>query len=255
MQEGTERLTEREKETLRLLARGHDAKSVAIQMGLSVHTVNERLRTARQKLGASNSRAAARHLMELECNDPKNLGDKLLGEVVPDGSVHKSPRSNNHQGYGLALGIGGVAMLVLVAAVLFTGVSGPETSPTRASPVSAPAVQASADEFTTDSLAWLALLDDRRWNDSWQSAGAIFKARLSSDAWATSARAVRDPLGPVVSRTLQSAQPTTSLPGAPAGEYWVAQYQTSFANKSNAIETVVLAREGSAWKVVGYFIR
>lgn len=59
-----EALTEREKETLRLLAAGHDAKSAAVQLGLSVHTVNERLRAARRKLGVSSSRAAARRLLE-----------------------------------------------------------------------------------------------------------------------------------------------------------------------------------------------
>ena len=42
--------TEKEKQTLRLIVRGHDAKSLARHLGLSVHTVNERLRDARRKL-------------------------------------------------------------------------------------------------------------------------------------------------------------------------------------------------------------
>ncbi|MFN4186361.1 MAG: DUF4019 domain-containing protein [Hyphomonas sp.] len=33
------------------------------------------------------------------------------------------------------------------------------------------------------------------------------------------------------------------------------QYQTSFGNAPGAIETVALMREGSTWKVIGYFIR
>ena len=33
-------LTEKEKQTLRLIVRGHDAKSVARSLGLSVHTIN-----------------------------------------------------------------------------------------------------------------------------------------------------------------------------------------------------------------------
>lgn len=60
------RLSEREKAVLRLLARGHDAKSAAQALGLSVHTVNERLRDARRSLGASSSRAAARALAQAE---------------------------------------------------------------------------------------------------------------------------------------------------------------------------------------------
>ena len=46
-------LSEREKEALRLLLVGHDAKSIAGTLGLSVHTVNDRLRDARRKLGVS----------------------------------------------------------------------------------------------------------------------------------------------------------------------------------------------------------
>ena len=33
-------LTEKEKETLRLIVRGHDAKSMAAEFDLSVHTIN-----------------------------------------------------------------------------------------------------------------------------------------------------------------------------------------------------------------------
>jgi hypothetical protein len=46
-----------------------------------------------------------------------------------------------------------------------------------------------------------------------------------------------------------------SLPGAPDGDYEVVQFQTSFANKAAANETVVLSLEASGWKVDGYFIR
>src|SRR5262245_57702439 len=64
MQDDLQKLTDREKETLRLLLAGHDAKSAARFLGLSVHTVNERLRDARSKLGVSSSREAARRLAE-----------------------------------------------------------------------------------------------------------------------------------------------------------------------------------------------
>ena len=55
-----EALSEREKETLRLLLQGYEAKSIAKHLGLSVHTVNERLRASRRKLEVSSSREAAR---------------------------------------------------------------------------------------------------------------------------------------------------------------------------------------------------
>ncbi|WP_347340723.1 LuxR C-terminal-related transcriptional regulator [Sphingomonas sp. CROZ-RG-20F-R02-07] len=61
-------LNEREREVLRLLTQGHDVKSAATSFGLSVHTINERLREARAKTQSSSSRGAARLLAEIEAS-------------------------------------------------------------------------------------------------------------------------------------------------------------------------------------------
>ena len=47
-----------------------------------------------------------------------------------------------------------------------------------------------------------------------------------------------------------------SLPDAPAGKYVVLQFDTSFANKKEAVETVTprLDADGT-WKVSGYYIK
>ena len=66
---------------------------------------------------------------------------------------------------------------------------------------------------------------------------------------------IRQPLGGVSSRTIQSTTKATSLPGAPAGDYEVIQFLTNFANKPGAVETVALSHEESGWRVSGYFIR
>jgi DNA-binding CsgD family transcriptional regulator len=80
------RLTDREKEVLRLILLGHDAKSIARERGLSVHTVNEKLRSARHKLGVSSSREAARLLHGFEGGGPNNLGYKEIGVEPAAGS-------------------------------------------------------------------------------------------------------------------------------------------------------------------------
>ena len=77
-------LTEKEKQTLRLIVRGHDAKSIARSLGLSVHTINERLRDARRKMAVSSSREAARLLLEAEDDKaglptPESFGDARIG--------------------------------------------------------------------------------------------------------------------------------------------------------------------------------
>jgi DNA-binding CsgD family transcriptional regulator len=73
--------SERESQILRLLNSGHDAKSVARTLDLSVHTVNERLRSARHKAGVSSSREAARLLAQQE--GPKPVVYNAFG-VAPD---------------------------------------------------------------------------------------------------------------------------------------------------------------------------
>lgn len=57
---GKGQLSAKEIEVLALIAQGHDAKSAARRLAVSPHTIYERLRRAREKLGVSNSREAAR---------------------------------------------------------------------------------------------------------------------------------------------------------------------------------------------------
>ena len=93
MTAGIHTLTEKEKETLRLLVSGYDAKSMARHLGLSVHTINERLRDARRKMAVSSSREAARQLREIEHRTPQILADKALGEAaaLPDVEDQTTP--------------------------------------------------------------------------------------------------------------------------------------------------------------------
>jgi hypothetical protein len=104
--------------------------------------------------------------------------------------------------------------------------------------------------------SWLNLVDSGHYAESWKDASSLFKAAVSEDQWEQQLRGVRTPLGALISRRLQSAQYTTHLPGAPDGEYLVIQYDTSFADKKSAVETVtpMLDKDGR-WRVSGYFIR
>ena len=49
--------------------------------------------------------------------------------------------------------------------------------------------------------------------------------------------------------------PSTTLPGAPDGEYVVFQFDTAFQNKAMAVETVTFVRDADGlWRAVGYFV-
>jgi DNA-binding CsgD family transcriptional regulator len=126
-------LSEREKETLRLLLKGHDAKSIARDLGLSVHTVNERLRASRRKLGVSSSREAARLLSGFEQGKPKLLVDEEIGVARDGGDVNKDARRNGRHGvlHPRALTIGGtlIMSLIITAAMLAWAGGGAEPGP------------------------------------------------------------------------------------------------------------------------------
>lgn len=67
-----ETLTDRELEILRLLTAGHTVKSIAVRLGRSEASINERLRDARRKTGIGSSRELARRL------DAQKVWDKRI---------------------------------------------------------------------------------------------------------------------------------------------------------------------------------
>jgi hypothetical protein len=111
------------------------------------------------------------------------------------------------------------------------------------------AAQKSAEE-------WLALVDAGSFAESWKTAAEYFQTAVSQDQWEHTIVTVRKSLGDMVSRKFQSAQYTKSVPGAPDGEYVILQFDTSFANKKESVETVtpMLDPDGK-WKVSGYYTK
>ena len=108
----------------------------------------------------------------------------------------------------------------------------------------------------TSAAAWLALVDAGKYGESWDAAASFFRSRLTRSEWEAALDKVRRPLGKLVSRRVRAAQYATSLPGAPAGEYVVIQYETRFAEMPSATETVTPMKEkDGSWRVSGYYIK
>lgn len=104
--------------------------------------------------------------------------------------------------------------------------------------------------------AWLAGIDAGQYGQSWQEASSYFRGSITDRKWSDILHAVRMPLGAVVSRNVTGAEPHTSLPGAPDGQYLVMTFATSFAAKQAAVETVTFVRDqDGVWRAVGYFIK
>jgi hypothetical protein len=112
------------------------------------------------------------------------------------------------------------------------------------------------DEAQKAAEQWLSLTDTGDFSESWKTAAEYFQAAVPLEQWQRSLDAVRKPLGEVVSRKFKSAKYARSLPGAPDGEYVILQFETSFARKADAIETVTpMLDKGGRWRVSGYYIK
>lgn len=101
------RLTDNEKECLRRRLRHQTAKEMALELGISPHAVEKRLKMARAKLGVSSSLEAARLMAASEGyqRTGPQAADLAAAEIACNGGSSRKP-------------IGVVAMGILVTAII-----------------------------------------------------------------------------------------------------------------------------------------
>lgn len=112
-------LGDKELEILRLLAAGHTVKSIALRLGRSEASINERLRDARRKTGIGSSRELARLL------DAQENRDKKI-DLSPHGSAADGAVQPPHMGGARSKGT--IIMLIalpLAAVGLFFAAANP----------------------------------------------------------------------------------------------------------------------------------
>jgi DNA-binding CsgD family transcriptional regulator len=251
MTPGYQALTEKEKETLRLLVCGYDAKSMARHLGLSVHTINERLRDARRKMATSSSREAARQLREVEGESPQSLGDKQLGDAPASDAAQAIPQPAQGDGNWCQIGwiVGGLVMTFSLALLALSALSGPTQAPANPpTATSAVLVTPASEKAVTDAARqFLLLLDRDDWSASWQATHQSFKLLNTVEWWSQASNNVRGKVGPIKSRELM----TVDFAPAPPNGYWTVKFRASYGKKASVIETLSLASEDGGWKVVG----
>ncbi len=101
---------------------------------------------------------------------------------------------------------------------------------------------------------WLAFTDRLDGEASWGASGAKFRAMMPAERWSVALREARGPCGAMQQRTGEATHFATTLRGFPDGDYAVVVFRTAFANKTGAVETVTLEREGGSWRVIGYSV-
>lgn len=121
MQAAISRLTENEKECLRRRLLPQTAKEMAIELGVSPHAVEKRLKMARTKLGLSSSLQAARLLVQAESQSGSQALVPHAADLVIDPArlhitLHPSERRWWYPGGRRRWWIGGIAMSITIAA-------------------------------------------------------------------------------------------------------------------------------------------
>ena len=118
------------------------------------------------------------------------------------------------------------------------------------------AAQAPEDAAQRAAEEWLELMDNEKYDESWEQSAKLFRGAVTKEQWRQTASGARKPLGKLVSRKLKSRQYAEQLPGAPDGKYVVIEFDTEFENKASAVERVTpMLDPDGAWRVSGYFIR
>jgi len=148
------------------------------------------------------------------------------------------------------------ALLISSVPVLAQAKKDPVKKPVAA-PISAPAPKNTITGSKTITGAtptpddrakqWLVLVDDKNYAQSWSEAGKAFQNRQKTDAWAKDAGTRREPLGAVASRGLKSIDLSRS-------NVAVIKYDSVFAHKASAVETVTLSFENGGWVVTDYSV-
>jgi hypothetical protein len=101
---------------------------------------------------------------------------------------------------------------------------------------------------------WLNLVDDQNYNDAYQQMSKTAQSKTSAGAWAMKVSQTREPLGAMASRDLKTVKLSNVLPGMRDGQYATVEFDSSFAHKAAAMETVTLISDKGAWSVMSYTV-
>ena len=111
------------------------------------------------------------------------------------------------------------------------------------------------DRETESVISWLEIVDSGKYAASWDESAPFFQEQISSPKWVQALNKARAPLGRVISRKVTNTSAHSTLPGVPNGEYVIVTLDTNYEHKKTATETVTVSKDGSEWRVIGYFIK
>ena len=138
-------------------------------------------------------------------------------------------------------------MSLILAALLIPASPLSVLAPTTGAEAAAEPTEAAAARAAED---FLKLIDESRWAESYAATGAQFRALNTEQRWAEVSEQVRPPLGKLLTRNLVTNE---YVPAPPEG-YQLVKFASTYANGTNQVESLSLAWEDGAWRVVGIVI-
>ena len=109
------------------------------------------------------------------------------------------------------------------------------------------------DEAAVTGQRWLSLVDNQKYEESWNQASSMFRSKVTQEQWIAALKRSREPLGDMMSRNPSRIEFSKSLRGAPDGDYAIIHFTTSFTSKS-ATERLTLVKEDGTWQMAAYGI-
>jgi len=111
----------------------------------------------------------------------------------------------------------------------------------------------SHDSPQSSAEAFLLLIDQGNYQESWSEASAWLQDNVDANQWAEHAGGYRQPLGIVHDRELNSIEFHDSLEDMPAGDYAFVIFDSSLADNGKTSEMVgLMLDDDSMWRVIGY---
>jgi hypothetical protein len=104
-------------------------------------------------------------------------------------------------------------------------------------------------------LGFLGYLDQGRFAESYAYTGMLIRAQVDQNSFTDKVQKARAGSGALLSRDLIDSAYSTTVPGAPDGQYVVLHYHVSFANRPDSVETVTLDFAKGYWRLAGYYIK
>ena len=100
---------------------------------------------------------------------------------------------------------------------------------------------------------YLALIDDKEYEKTWDRAGSALRATTNKFMWTGVLKASSKAIGSAAQREIEGFGFTTQIDAAvPVGDYVMVQFKSKSGN-TTLTEKVVMQKEQGSWKIIGYF--